>query len=306
MVSMIGLDKLHLTPALLRLYAQIDEFKGYWNGLDDYTTGLNLLGDVAAHGEQLKTMLTPLQSKDLSVDIICVLHKAFNGQDDLAGQLKNSNSPIEFTKDGNLIAALDTAMPEDVRPLLSKLIDWVNEALLDDDYHPLLIIAVFIAIFLQISPFSTANVKLAKFLIVLLLLKAGYRYAPFATLDEAFDQHLEDICHSLQEQQQSLENGQPKWDTWLYSFAVILNHHASTLQSQINGEENKSQAVASMPSLSIQLLEVIRQHKRATMKLLIAETNGRRSTIKLRMQELVEQEIVKRYGAGRGVWYSLV
>jgi len=305
---MIGLQSLHIKPALLRKYGAIDSLNGYWNGLDDYTTGLNLLGDVASHGHRLKAMLGPLQNKALTIDIICGLHKAFGGAGEGAGQLKTQDNTLTFTHDGVQLGALDTAAPADVQPLLSKLLTWADEALLSDDYHPLLIIAVFSAIFLQIAPFASGNQRLVRFLMMLLMLKAGYRYAPFASLEDAFDAHAAHVYEALQAQQQSIEDGAPDWQAWLTCFADVLLAQIAPLKAQLQGQETSEQILATtdMPELSIKLLDVIRTHKRATMKELIAGTQGRRSTIKLRMQELVHDGLVKRHGAGRGVWYSLV
>ena len=145
-------------------------------------------------------MLGPLQSKALTIDIVCGLHKAFGGDDSSAGQLKTEDNTLDFTHNHLMIGSLDTAAPDDVTPLLSKLLSWVDEALLDEAYHPLLIIAVFTAIFLQISPFAANNIRIARFLIMLLLLKAGYRYAPFSSLEDVFEDHGLQIYEALQVQ----------------------------------------------------------------------------------------------------------
>lgn len=305
-MHMIGLNNLRVTPALFRLFAQIDEFKGYWNGLDDYTTGLNLLGDVAHHGQDLKAVLEPLQNKALSTDMICALHKAFQHSDPLAGNIRSSEYALEFSRNTDQIGSLATADADDILPLLNKLVEWVNGAITSDQYHPLLIIAIFSAIFLQIAPFSSGNIKLAKFLIILLMLKADYRYAVFSSLDDLFDEASAEVHNALSQQQQSIEIGAPSWDIWLDCFGQLLTQHMRALKSQIQREDSPADTMSEMPSLSIAILDILHQHKRATMKLLIHETKGRRSTIKLRMQELVEQNLVKRHGAGRGVWYSLI
>lgn len=301
---MIGLQSLHIKPSLLRTIGQIETFNGLWNGLDDHTTGLNLLGDVAAHGAQLKSLMEPLKNRELTLDILLALHKTFCPGED-SGALKNAETNLDITHNGQHIGTLETAAPEDVPALITKLLGWTNEALLDEAYHPLLIIAVFTAIFLQISPFQNGNLKLARFLIVLLMLKAGYRYAAFASLDDAFDDHAQQFFDTLAAHQASIEEGKPDWQPWLACFFSILAQHYDLLSLQINsGIQTK--AVADMPALSIALIDVLQKHKRATMKLLIDETKGRRSTIKLRMGELVDSGLVIRHGAGRGVWYSLI
>ena len=301
---MIGLQSLHIKPSLLRTIGEIETFNGLWNGLDDHTTGLNLLGDVAAHGAQLKSLMEPLKNRNLTLDILLALHKTFSQGPD-SGLLKQDTTHLDITHDGQKIGTLETAAPEDVPALITKLLAWTNDALLDEAYHPLLVIAVFTAIFLQISPFQNGNLKLARFLIILLMLKAGYRYAAFASLDDPFDDHAQRFFESLAAHQASIEDGKPDWQAWLVCFFSILSQHYDLLALQINsGIQTK--AVADMPALSIALIDALQTHKRATMKLLIDETKGRRSTIKLRIGELVDAGLVIRHGAGRGVWYSLI
>lgn len=301
---MIGLQFLHVKPALVLTIGNIDSFKGFWNGLDDHTTGLHLLSGITTRGSQLQPVLEPLKEKELTPDLLKALHKIWvRGAD--GGVYKDSDIALPIVDSGQEIGALSTASPDEAPFLTEKLLAWVNEALLSDDYHPLLVIAVFTAVFLQVSPFKSGNMRLAQFLVILLMMKSGYRYAPFASLEAAFDAYGESILEALQAVQSSIEAGTPDWQPWLYCFFSILNAHCEVLRGHIDDETN-SEAITNLPDLSIALLESLRRHKRATMKILMKETKGRRSTIKLRMQELMADGLVRRYGAGRGVWYSLV
>jgi DeoR/GlpR family transcriptional regulator of sugar metabolism len=56
---------------------------------------------------------------------------------------------------------------------------------------------------------------------------------------------------------------------------------------------------------SARILALFQQHQRLQMKEIITLTNGRRATIKLRLNELSEAGYLKRYGAGRSTWYAL-
>lgn len=301
---MIRLNSLKITPDILTRIGKIDEFKGLWNGLDDHTTGLNLIGDVAEHGTKFKKILEPLKNYDLTIAIVKTLHMSISRAED-RGQIKTEANTLPIKNATATIGELETSDPEDTEALLIKLLDWTNKSLNAADHHPLTTIAVFTAIFLQIAPFRIENIKLAKLLVTLLLLKSDYRYAPFASLDDAANSNAENLLKSLGENQASLEAGQPDWHSWLICFFDILIDHKTILYNNIYGDE-KADTLANMPSLSIAIIECVRANKRTTMKQIMQETRGKRATIKLRLKELTDTNRLKRHGAGRGVWYSLI
>lgn len=301
---MIKLKTLIIPADIVLKLCEIDEFKGLWNGLDDYTTGLNLIGEVAAHGAQFKTVLEPLQRYDLSPQIVQTLHMAVS-KDTGKGVFKTTPNTITIRKGNKPIGELETSSPEDAPILLGKLLDWTNQNLADTQNHPLLVIAIFSTIFLQIAPFSSNNQKLLKLLIALLMLKAGYRYAPFSSFDDSMNKRANQILAALTTLQSDLNEGKPDWSGWIRCFLDVIIDQKEQLHAALYGKE-APETLGDMPELSLSILEFIGQNKRVTMREIMKHTRGKRSTIKLRLQELLETARIKRHGAGRSVWYSLV
>ena len=66
---------------------------------------------------------------------------------------------------------------------MSELTAWLIEALDSKVLHSLLVIAVFIVVFLEIHPFRDGNGRLSRVLTTLLLLRAGYSYVPYSSLE---------------------------------------------------------------------------------------------------------------------------
>src|SRR5258708_3287638 len=60
-----------------------------------------------------------------------------------------------------------------------ELVDWTKNALKENTYHPLLIIANFLVEFLNIHPFQDGNGRLSRILTNFPLLKKGYAYTPY-------------------------------------------------------------------------------------------------------------------------------
>jgi Fic family protein len=59
----------------------------------------------------------------------------------------------------------------------------IAKALSDEAVHPLIIIAVVIVSFLAIHPFQDGNGRLSRVLTTLLLLRGGYAYVPYSSLE---------------------------------------------------------------------------------------------------------------------------
>ncbi len=289
------MDSIKITQDILLRVAEIDEFKGLWNGLDRHTTGLNLLGDVADFGANFKRVLGPLREQDLTPEMIRVLHGAQTAE---KGKPQGASAFRTGDSDDNF----ETAAPEDIAPLMKKLIAWLNGAMKKRDMHPLMVIAVFTAVFLQIAPFAKDNMKVARMLATLLMLKAGYGYAPYMPLDKIMVKKSDNILRALRMNQESLAAGRPEWGGWLLCFLSVLQEQKETLQDRLNAKEKD---LSRLPTLSAKIMNLFEDHQRLQMKQIVKLTNGRRSTMKLRLGELVETGYLKRNGSARSTWYSL-
>lgn len=299
---MIGINNIKITPQILVQVAAVDEFKGLWQGLERHTTGLQLLGDVADYGANFAQVLEPLRQQPLTPQIVRALHASTQKQKG-ASAFKTKNIPLDITRDEAVIGSLETADPDQVEPLLQKLTDWVNTTLAEKTLHPLLIAAMFTAVFLQIGPFATGNIAAARFVVMLIMLKSGYTYAPYVSLAPLMNETAAELLKSLRHNQESLEHGRPDWSAWLGYFLGLLHRQTQTLYGRLYANENDLQQ---LPTLSGNIMDLFKDHKRLQMKQIIKLTNGRRATIKLRLQELVYEGYLRRYGQGRATWYSLI
>ncbi len=299
---MLGIETIKITPEVLAQACEVDEFKGVWSGLETYTTGLQVLSEVAKFGENFQRTLGPLKEQAFTTEMICALH-ASQIKSEQAGKYKTESSQLTIMKGDVPAGFLETATPEDVGPLMEKLVEWLNVSMERCDMHPLITIGVFTSVFLQVSPFAEGNLRLARFLCTLLLLKSGYSYAPYVPLDKIMSEKGDVVFRALRHNQESLESGRPDWSEWLSCFLMLLQEQAGVLRTRLN---EKDKEMSNLPTLSAKVLALFEQHERLQMKEIIKLTNGRRSTIKLRLQELVEGGYLRRHGLARSTWYSLV
>jgi len=300
---MLGANRISISHELLGQISEIEAFKGLWQGLDRHTTGLQFLGDVADYGANFKQVLGPLQERPITPDLIRALHAGQVKQKGLSSYKTVADKIAFIGSDGTAVGSIETADSAQAEVLLPKLCEWVNEALAEDHpMHPLIVMAVFTAVFLQLAPFDKGNQNMARFLLLLMQMKAGYVYAPYASLEPIMVENALEIYEGLAHNQQSLEAGTPDWSVWMGAFMGLMKAQKDELYSRLYEKEVD---LRGMSTLSIKVMELFKEHKRLQMKEIIKLTNGRRATIKVRLQELLEGGYLVRHGQGRSTWYSL-
>jgi predicted HTH transcriptional regulator len=122
-------------------------------------------------------------------------------------------------------------------------------------------------------------------------------------LDPVFSDKAEEYFHSLKHTQETLASGRVDWDRWIGFFLEVLCEQKNILQKRL---EKGRPEIANMPSLSTKVLRLFDKHERISMKEIERLTRGKRSTLKLRLGELVEEGYLMRHGKARATWYSRV
>lgn len=298
---MLEINTIKITPAVLAQISDIDEFKGLWRGLERHTTGLQLLGDVADYGATFAQILGPLEAKPITPEIVRLLN-GIEIRTNSPSPFRSGDMMLAITHNTQKAGEIHVAEVALIEPLLGKLTGWVNEALEERQIHPLLVAAMFMSIFLQTAPFNEANMGVARFVVMLILLKSGYTYAPYAALGPLMEERGHQVYEALAHNQASLEDGKPDWSRWLDIFLSVLQAQKDLLYKRLYSREAE---IKHLPKLSARIMALFKHHPRLQMGEIIKLTNGRRATIKLRLHELVEGGYLRRYGAGRSTWYSI-
>ena len=220
------------------------------------------------------------------------------------GQYKtNSNSVAAFDENGVQIGIVfDTASPFDTPGLMAELVAWVNNERDKAQLHPLLIIAIFVVVFLEIHPFQDGNGRLSRVLTTLLLIQAGYAYVPYSSLESVIELNKEAYYLALRQTQGSIRSNAPDWQPWLIFFLRSLAEQVRRLEKKV---ERERIVLATLPDLSLQIVEFTREHGRITIGDAIKLTGVSRNTLKQHFRNLVERGHLNQQGSGRGVWYEL-
>ncbi|WP_175685120.1 Fic family protein [Burkholderia anthina] len=215
----------------------------------------------------------------------------------------SSNSVAAFDENGVQIGIVfETATPFDTPRLMAELVQWVNDEREKAYLHPLLIIAIFVVVFLEIHPFQDGNGRLSRVLTTLLLLQAGYAYVPYSSLESVIEVNKEAYYLALRQTQGTIRADAPNWQPWLLFFLRSLAEQVRRLEKKV---EREKIVLASLSALSLQIVEFAREHGRITMAEAIKLTGSNRNTLKPHFRDLIERGHLEQHGSGRGVWYGL-
>ncbi|MBF0445436.1 MAG: Fic family protein [Magnetococcales bacterium] len=264
--------------------------------------------EVAGYAYVMDTVFENWKEIDLTQNHIMQLHrdllKYSNKDMRHRGQYKTLSNHVEaFGIDGKSMGIVfQTATPFATPHLMDKLIKWTASNLEEKNMHPLLVIAIFVVTFLEIHPFQDGNGRLSRILTTLLLLRAGYSYVPFGSLESVIEKNKESYYLALRQTQGTIRSKHPDWQPWIIFFLKTLKQHKDRLEKKI---EQEHLFIGKLPELSVKILELTREHGRVTIGEVARATNISRNTIKDHLSTLSKNGHLQRHGAGRGSWYSL-
>jgi len=327
-----------ITPEILSLIAEIDEFKGAWRaigriaperlGSSTRIEGARLtdreverllanirLGsfttrdeqEVAGYAEVMETIFSAYEAISFTENHIRQFHRdllAYSTKDERhRGAYKTLSNNVEaFNEEGESLGIVfETVSPFDTPRRMEELIAWLDEQGREKRLHPLLVVAIFVVVFLEIHPFQDGNGRLSRILTTLLLLRAGYAYVPYSSLESIIEQSKESYYISLRRTQGTIRSAEPDWNPWIEFFLRALHRQKTRLEKKM---ERERVILADMPELSVTLLELVREHGRITVAEAVRITDASRHTIKDHLKALVEQGHLVLHGAGRGAWYG--
>jgi Fic family protein len=264
--------------------------------------------EVAGYAQVMDTVFASWRDIELSENHIRQLHRDLlhhSAKDERhRGAWKvSANSIAAFDEAGQQIGIVfETVSPFDTPARMTELVSWYNAAIADDELHPLLLIAIFVVVFLEIHPFQDGNGRLSRVLTTLLLLRSGYAYVPYSSLESVIEQSKEAYYLALRQTQGTIRSDIPDWGPWLTFFLTALQRQMRRLRTKI---EREKLILGSLPELSAQLLDLVRDHGRMTIGDAERLTGENRNTLKQHFRGLVAAGHLALNGAGRGAWYSL-
>ena len=348
---MLKTDTIVITPELLALISEIDEFKGAWRALgtlaperlralrhiatiesigsstriegsrlsdrevERLLANLNIRRfssrdeqEVAGYADVMEMVISSWPDIPVTENHIKQLHRDLLRHSDKderhRGEYKTLRNDVgAFDEDGRMIGVVfETATPFDTPRRMTELVEWLRDARELRRLHPLLVVAVFTVVFLEIHPFQEGNGRLSRLLTTLLLLQAGYAYVPYASLENVIEHSTESYYLALRQTQGTIRSETPDWQPWLAFFLRALQQQKRRLFAKV---EREKVAIAALPDLAVRILDHVRDHGRVTTRDMVREAGASPNTLKATFTALVGKGLLARHGGGRSTWYSL-
>ena len=217
---------------------------------------------------------------------------------------------------------------------MEELIDWTNDTLKNKSLHPIILIAIFVVHFLAIHPFQDGNGRLSRALTNLLLLKSGYNYVLYSSLEAVIEDNKEAYYLALRKTQSTFKSSSPDYETWIDFFTKSLEkqklrleyklEHINSIDNNTNNNliglssgqknkiDNKSKTIQSdqdsfdfsdLPETAVKILQLFNDKERLTISYIKNNIDDSEGKIKRALILLQDKKIIKKHGVTNGCWY---
>ncbi len=348
---MINADTIQITPELLALISEIDEFKGAWRALGaiapERLKALRHIASIESIGSSTRIEGSRLTDREVERLLAGLEMRQFNSRDEqeVAGYaevmetvfqawadipitenhirqlhrdlLRHSakdarrrgeyktlrNDVAAFDADGAMIGVVfETATPFETPLRMQELVAWFTDALALGRLHPLLMVAVFVVVFLEIHPFQDGNGRLSRILTTLLMLQAGYAWVPYSSLENVIENSKEGYYLALRQTQGAIRGGAPNWQPWLMFFLRAVQQQKRRLAAKV---EREKITLANLSALAVRILDHVRDHGRVTTRDMVRVAGASPNTLKATFSAMARKGLLVRHGGGRSTWYGL-
>ena len=250
------------------------------------------------------------------------------------------NSVAAFDESVKEIGVIfETATPFDTPRLMKELITWTNDNLNNKTLHPIITIAIFVVNFLAIHPFQDGNGRMSRALTNLLLLKNGYTYVSYSSLEAVIEDNKSAYYLALRHTQATLKDEDPNYDFWINFFVKALekqkirleykllhiddvntkvNNTNITNSKEIKNAMSKNETLQngkasidlnSLPETAVAILQLFDKTDRININYIKENIDNKEcnseSKIKRALILLQQKNIIKKYGTTKGSWYVI-
>ncbi|PKL92220.1 MAG: Fic family protein [Candidatus Goldiibacteriota bacterium HGW-Goldbacteria-1] len=260
--------------------------------------------EVAGYAELLETIFDNYNQIQITENIIFGFHDAllkFSEKDKRhKGRYKFlSNAVVARDNKGNESVIFNPTEPYLAQKETRELIDWAVKAYADGIFHPLLIAANFNLEFLSIHPFQDGNGRLSRAVLNLMLLKSGYSYARYASLEKIIEDNKASYYLALRKSQMNRGKKAENIIPWLDFILDVLVKHAETVKETVQGEN----PLFLISEKHRAILELFEKYETITNKIIVSRLKMNRETAGQSLARLVKLKLIKKTGSGRATAY---
>lgn len=261
--------------------------------------------EVAGYADLLGRIFDHWQTLKITEGQILHFHKIllnFSEKDKAhKGAYKTTDNKVVMRKeDGTEVVIFEPTKPYLTKKEMDDVIYWLHDGMERKETHPLILMANFIFEFLAIHPFTDGNGRLSRALTTLLLLKTGYTYVPYVSLDEIIEEKKIEYYLALRRTQSKHKTKKEDITPWLNFLLDALLEQVKRAKAIM--EEDQPEKL-----LSEKQLAVYQSFRTGTLSVseiskLLKDTIPM-ATLKQALPRLVALRLIEKIGAGRGTRY---
>jgi Fic family protein len=262
--------------------------------------------EVRGYSDLLTLIYDQSAGLPITENYIKQMHKVLLQHSDVEahhrGEYKRlANDVMATTADGRRVTMLKTASAFETAVLMPRLVEEYATASAANDWHPLILIADFVLWFLSIHPFLEGNGRLSRVLATLMLLKAGYEYVPFASLEKVVEDNKSEYYSTLQRSQIAARDDARDYRPWLVFFLQALRAQQQNLAAVLN----RDREAQSLTGDQRKLLDTLQRAGSASASQLASDLGRPSRTIRYNLAILVDRKLIEFVGQRRGRRYRL-
>lgn len=264
--------------------------------------------EVFGYYDSLNLILDSFDSIGISENHIHQLHKTLLNKSKKdyrhRGKYKTlSNKVVANYPDGSQKVIFNTTEIHLVQSEMKSIIEWTNNAIENEEIHPLIVIATFIYEFLSIHPYQDGNGRLSRLITTLLLLKSGYDFVQYASVEYEIEKQKKEYYKALMAGQKNRYNKKEKIDKWIVFF---LNTLKKTIQKLEQNYQEIKDKRSYLNLRQTKALSFIKENEPIKISDLTNSLNEFTPYIlKKDMKYLVDEGLIKQVGKGRATTYII-
>jgi Fic family protein len=228
----------------------------------------------------------------------------YSSQDHRGHYKKVPNHVEAFGPDGkSLGVAFETATPFETPGWMKELVDWFNQSISEEKYHPLILIGIFVVVFLAIHPSLQRRQRQAlPHPNDASAVACRVRIRSLHSMEGVIEGNKDNYYLALRRTQQTIRKEKQNWEYWLVFFLKTMAKQKDKLAAKVKEEQALR---SSLPALSRQILELAKTRGEITVKEIEDSTGANRNTIKVHVKKLAGDLYLTQVGKGRGARYTL-
>ena len=262
--------------------------------------------EVYGYYEVLELILESYQDINLTKNNVHHLHKVLlkaSSKDEYhrGNYKKITNKVVAKYPGGSERVIFNTTDPSRVEDEMEKIIEWTNTNLESGDYHPLIVIAAFTYEFLSIHPYQDGNGRLSRLLTTLLLLRNGYDFMNYASLETEIEKKKKEYYQVLMDGQKDRYTDQENISNWINYFLRMLHEAIDILESRFDEIKNSKSYLTNRQAAVFQYIVENEPVKISDIELAIP--NEKIYSLKKDVAYLKSENLIRQVGKGKATIY---